>query len=160
MGVSYRTIDFVVAVLIFLVGVAVMTESYHLGIGWVKDSPGSGYFPFRIGAIISLASVGIAVQSLLNNASEARAPFVEWCRFKLVLAVFIPTAAYILGIVFLGIYVSSAVFIAGFMRLAGKFNWLMTIAVSSVTVIVLFWLFEFEFLVPLPKGPLEALFGY
>lgn len=160
MGVSYRTVDFLVAVLIFFVGLAVMIESYDLGIGWIKDSPGSGYFPFRIGAIISLASIGIAVQALLNNASEARTLFVEWSRFKLVLAVFIPTAAYILGIVFLGIYVSSAVFIAGFMRLAGKFKWLMTIAVSGGTVAILFWLFEFEFLVPLPKGPLEALFGY
>jgi putative tricarboxylic transport membrane protein len=25
---------------------------------------------------------------------------------------------------------------------------------------VLFWMFEFQFLVPLPKGPLESLFGY
>ncbi len=160
MGVSHRTIDFAVAALILFIGLSVMVESYHLGIGWVKDSPGSGYFPFRIGAIISLASVGIALQALLNNTSEARKPFVGWSRFKLVLAVFIPTAAYVLGVGFLGIYVSSAVFIAGFMRLAGKFSWLMTVAVSGATVTVLFWLFEFEFLVPLPKGPLEALFGY
>jgi len=25
---------------------------------------------------------------------------------------------------------------------------------------VLFWMFEIQFMVPLPKGPLEALFGY
>jgi hypothetical protein len=160
MGASYRTIDFVVAMLIFFIGLAVMIGSYHLGIGWVKDSPGSGYFPFRIGAIISLASVGIAVQSLLNATSEARSPFVEWSRFRLVLAVLIPTTIYILGISYLGIYVSSFVFIAAFMHLGGKFRWLTTLAVSSGTVLILFWLFEIEFLVPLPKGPLEALLGY
>lgn len=160
MGISYRAIDIVVAVLIFLVGLAVMMESYQLGVGWVKDAPGSGYFPFRIGAIISLAGIGIAVQSMLNKSENARAPFVEWSRFKLVLSVFIPTAAYIVGIAFLGIYVSSAVFIAGFMRVAGVFKWTTTVIVSCGTAIVLFWLFEFQFLVPLPKGPLETLFGF
>jgi putative tricarboxylic transport membrane protein len=26
--------------------------------------------------------------------------------------------------------------------------------------VTLFWMFEVQFMVPLPKGPLEALFGY
>lgn len=160
MRISYRTIDIAMAVLMFAIGVAVMVESDHLGIDWVKGSPGSGYFPFRIGAVISLASIGIAIQSLFSGSREAKEPFVQWSRFKLVLAVLIPIAMYVLGINFVGIYVSSFVFMIGFMKLAGKFNWLMTLAVSGATVLTLFWLFEFEFLVPLPKGPLEALLGY
>lgn len=148
------------AVLMFGIGVAVMVESNHLGIDWVKGSPGSGYFPFRIGAVISLASIGIAAQSLLSRNRETRELFVKWSRFKLVLAVLIPTALYVLGINFLGIYVSSFVFMVGFMGGAGKFNWLMTLTVSGATILMLFWLFEFQFLVPLPKGPLEALLGY
>jgi hypothetical protein len=46
------------------------------------------------------------------------------------------------------------------MRLMDKYSWLKTLAVSIGLNAVLFWLFEIQFLVPLPKGPLEALFGY
>ncbi len=160
MQVSRRSADVAVAALVFVAGLCVMAGSYELGIGWVGDSPGSGYFPFRIGVIIALASVGIAAQSLCNHSPEARAVFVQWGRFKLVLAVLIPTIIYVLGVSLLGIYVSSFFFIAAFMHLGGKFKWLTTLAVSSGTVLILFWLFELEFLVPLPKGPLEALLGY
>ena len=60
----------------------------------------------------------------------------------------------------LGIYVPSAVFIAFFMRFLGKYGWA-TIAAVSVGVMVSFFLmFEIWFKVPLPKGPLEAAFGF
>ena len=44
-------------------GAAVMFSSEQLGIGWVKGSPGSGYFPFWIGTIMSVASVAIVKTS-------------------------------------------------------------------------------------------------
>jgi putative tricarboxylic transport membrane protein len=52
------------------------------------------------------------------------------------------------------------VFIAAFMRVMGKFSWLKTVVVSIGVSATLFWMFELQFLVPLAKGPLEALFGY
>jgi hypothetical protein len=159
MGISRRAADIAVAAFIFFIGVAVMADSYHLGVGWLKDSPASGYFPFRIGAIISMASAAIAIQAFLSKV-EAEEPFVAWNRFRLVLAVLVPTAGYVLGIALLGIYVASIPFMAGFMRLAGRFNWFMSIGVSAACAIALFWLFEIQFLVPLPKGPLETWLGY
>jgi hypothetical protein len=78
----------------------------------------------------------------------------------MVLAVLVPTALYVVATQFIGIYVASAVFIGGFMRVIGRFGWTKVIVVSVVTSAVLFWMFEFQFLVPLPKGPLESLFGY
>ena len=41
-----------------------------------------------------------------------------------------------------------------------KFGWLKVILVSVIISAVLFWMFEVQFMVPLPKGPLESLFGY
>jgi hypothetical protein len=46
------------------------------------------------------------------------------------------------------------------MRVMDKYGWIKTIAISAGTNLLLFWLFEVQFLVPLPKGPLEAYFGY
>jgi len=79
---------------------------------------------------------------------------------RLVLAVLLPTLGYVLGIQLIGIYVASALFIAVFMRIGGGYGWAKTLLVSIGTAAMIFWLFEVEFLVPLPKGPLEALLGY
>lgn len=160
MGISRRRVELLVAVIIFAVGLAIITDSVHLGIGWSNNSPESGYFPLRVGAILAIASIGIAVQSFLDRSPSASAPFVSWDRFKLVLAIFLPTALYVAGTALIGIYVSSVLFIAAFMLVAGKFHWLMTAVISIGSMAVVFWLFEMEFLVPLPKGPLEAWLGY
>ena len=74
--------------------------------------------------------------------------------------VLVPTALYVLATQFVGIYVASTVFIAAFMRVMDKRSWLKVILVSVGVSAVLFWLFEIQFSVPLPKGPLEALLGY
>ena len=86
--------------------------------------------------------------------------FVSGAKFRPVLMVLIPTTAYVLAIQLLGIYVASTLFIAAFMRVMDKYGWVKTALVSIGVNATLFWLFEVQFLVPLPKGPLEALFGY
>jgi hypothetical protein len=74
--------------------------------------------------------------------------------------VLLPAFAYVALIQFLGIYVASAIFIAAFMVFVGGDNPLMAIAVGTGVPIALFFMFEKWFLVPLPKGPLEAMLGY
>jgi putative tricarboxylic transport membrane protein len=148
-----------VAVVIFLVGAVMMMDALRIGIGWASDGPKGGYFPFRTGAILSIASVVILLRTLFGKHRNHEL-FVSWDRFKMVLAVLIPTVLYVLATQFIGIYVASAVFIGGFMRAIGKFNWPKVILISVAVSVTLFWMFEYQFLVPLPKGPLESLIGY
>jgi hypothetical protein len=57
-------------------------------------------------------------------------------------------------------YVPSIVFIAFFMRYLGKYRWDKIALVSVGTMVAFFIMFEIWFKVPLPKGPLEAAFGF
>ncbi len=97
--------------------------------------------------------------------------FVTARPFGRVLAVLIPSLVFVAlvgGMSFgpveipkLGIYVASAIFIFFFMIVVGRENPLKAIAISVAVPLALFFLFEKWFLVPLPKGPLEAwLLGY
>jgi hypothetical protein len=158
-GLSHSAADAITAIVIFIVGVVVMWDNYKIGAGWASDGPESGYFPFRIGVLLCLASAVVAIRSLFGK-QKSQAVFVSWERFKLVLQVLLPTALYVLAIQFLGIYVASTLFIGAFMRVMGKSSWLKVLTVSLGVSAVLFWMFEIQFMVPLPKGPLEALFGY
>jgi hypothetical protein len=158
-GVRERVVEIAVAIFMFAIGAVIMLDNYHLGAGWAKDGPESGYFPFRIGAIICVASVAVLVQVVWSR-KRRDAVFVTYPQLKPVLLVLVPTLLYVAAIQWLGIYVASAVFIAGFMRVMDKYSWVKTLSVSIGLNTLLFWLFEIQFLVPLPKGPLEALFGY
>lgn len=159
-GVSRAAVDAGVGALTLLIGAAVMYDAWRLGAGWANGTPQPGYFPLRIGAIICVASVSVILRALLAGRAVPEAIFTRWKEFRPVLAVLVPTVAYVAIIQPLGIYTASALLIAAFMRVGGKYGWLKTALVSGGTAIALFWVFEMEFLVPLPKGPVEALFGY
>ena len=152
-------VDGIVGAAALVAGIAVMYDSARMGAEWTGGTPQPGYFPFRVGAIICIAAAVVIVRAVLR-ARKGGAAFVPWKRFRRVLAVFGPMIAYIAGIQYLGIYVASALFVAGFMRVAGRYGWVRCLVVGIVSAVVLFWLFEIRFLVPLPKGPLEGWLGY
>src|SRR2546423_258897 len=146
-GVPERIVEIGVAIFTFAIGAVMMIDNYHLGAGWAKDGPESGYFPFRIGAIICLASVAVLLQVLLSRKRRG-AVFVTYAQLKPVLLVLVPTLVYVAAIQWVGIYVASAVFIAGFMRVMDRYSWIKTLAISVRLNAILFWLFENPFLVP------------
>jgi len=76
-----------------------------------------------------------------------------------VLSVIIPTAIYVALVPTIGIYVASALLIAVFMKWLGRYGWGLVAGVSIGVPIIFFVLFEWWFLVPLPKGPIEDLLG-
>ena len=158
-GLSHSAAEAIAAACIIAIGIVMMIDNYKIGAGWASDGPESGYFPFRIGIILCFASLVVLLKSLLGKQRD-RGIFVSWQRLKPVLLVLLPTAVYVLAIKFLGIYVASALFIAAFMRVMDKSSWLKILLVSLGVNALLFWMFEIQFMVPLPKGPLEALFGY
>lgn len=159
-GLTYQGAEVIVAVIIALVSVLMMVDALRIGTGWAIEGPQPGYFPFRTGAIICISSAVILLRALFGKHPN-RKPFVAWSSFKMVLYVLIPAFLYVLVTQFIGIYVASALFIGGFMRAIGRFNWLKVILTSVIISVLLFYMFEIQFMVPLPKGPLESLLlGY
>lgn len=157
--VSVRTVEIVVAVLFLLVAGIVIYDSNRIGFGWAPEGPEAGYFPFYIGVLIAIASIVNLIQAA-RSSDLASKTFVERVQFRSVLAVLVPMTIYIVTIYFVGIYVASVLFIAIFMRWLGRFGWTKIAPVALLVPIGLFLMFEIWFLVPLPKGPLEAMFGY
>jgi putative tricarboxylic transport membrane protein len=157
-AIRTRGAEIAVAAFFFTLGAIVIYDSLRLGIGWADDGPRAGYFPFYVGLIICVAAAVNALRALLVPAAKNKT-FVEVGQLKMVLTVLVPTAIYVFAVTWIGIYVSSAVFIAFFMRWLGKYVWWKVAAVSFGTVVVFFVIFEKWFQVPLPKGPLENLLG-
>jgi hypothetical protein len=167
--VSNRTMEVVVALVLLGGSAIVISDAIRLGFGWEEGvGPAPGYFPFWVAVILGVSSLVILASAVLGHG--AGETFVSLRPFGRVLAVLVPSLVYVgfiggisLGpveIPRLGIYVSSALFIAAFMIAVGRENVFKAIAVGVAVPVVLFFMFEKWFLVPLPKGPLEALLGY
>jgi hypothetical protein len=156
---SVRTVEIVVALFVFGFGALVVIDSIRLGAKWADDGPQAGYFPFYIGLILCIASMVTLVRSVLDRQAGGKA-FVSRGQLKLVMAVLMPLIAYVALIPLLGIYVASIAFIAWFMWHLGRYSWLAIVPVAIGTMLAFFLMFEMWFKVPLPKGPLEAAFGF
>jgi hypothetical protein len=156
-GISIRTVENVVAVLLFAIGALVVYDSHRLGSSWGADGPEAGYFPFYIGAIMCISSVVIMVQNIRVRGDRRHATFVEWQPLRQVLAVLVPAAVFILGIQLIGLYVAAAIYIAGFMRWLGNYSWLKSVVLGTLVSAITFITFEVWFQVPLYKGAFDPL---
>ena len=160
---SVRAWDAAVAIGFFAFGALVVWESRRLGSSWASDGPQAGYFPFYIGLFICISSM-VNFFIALNLGERGRKAFVKWGQMRMILTVVVPSIVYVALIrnplYSLGIYTASALFIGFFMWYLGKYRLPKILAVSIGTMAVFFLMFEVWFRVPLPKGPVEALFGY
>ncbi|HSF47462.1 MAG TPA: tripartite tricarboxylate transporter TctB family protein [Burkholderiales bacterium] len=160
-GPSMMAIEAIVALLILLFGATIVFDSVSIGYRWAEDGPQAGYFPFYIGVIICIAAAITLYQALFGSL-RSKEIFVEWGQLKDVLSVLIPAAIYVFGIQVIGIYIASAIYIALFMMLLGKYSLIKGLATGIGVAAVFFTLFEIWFKLPLYKGwfNLLAFTGY
>jgi len=157
--ISKRTMEIVVALAFLAAGAVVIGDSLRLGIGWESDGPEPGYFPFYIALAMSAASLVNLYRGAFRGAG-AQISFVTKSAFLKIITVLIPLLFYVAAIGYIGIYAASAIYIALFMWYFGAYAiWQGALAGATIAV-ALFFMFERWFLVPLPKGPLEAWLGY
>jgi hypothetical protein len=150
--------ELVVGLIIMALAGLVITDSMRVGIGWGDEGPQAGYFPFYIGLILLVAS-GVIVLTTLLKWSKSQAVFATREELVPVFQMLVPMVIYVVAMVYLGIYLPSAILIGYFMRHHGKFDWPSSLGVSIGVPLVFFLVFEKWFLVPLPKGPIENMLG-
>jgi putative tricarboxylic transport membrane protein len=157
--VGTRSVDMVVSLLLLGVALLLGWDSWRIGMSWADDGPQAGYFPFYLSLLMGAASVYGLVRALMARAAADDA-FVLRDQFGRVLQVFVPTLLYCIAMQFLGLYVASFVLIAGFMWWTGGIRVWVSLVTAFVFAATMFITFEIAFDVIMPKGPLEAVFGY
>src|SRR6266446_4269201 len=157
--VDTRTIEIAVALLLLALAVALGYDNWRTGIAWDSTGPQPGYFPFYLSVILGGASLYGLVTTFLAR-KEASETFVTRAQLRRVMAVFVPTLLFCLATQFLGLYVASFFLIAAFMRLVGRIALWKSLLTAFLFTAIMFVTFDIAFDVIMPKGPLEAAFGY
>jgi putative tricarboxylic transport membrane protein len=117
-----RMMDIIVALLLIGGAAIVIFDSVRLGTGWQDGvGPAPGYFPFWIAVVLGASSLMTLINAVLDKSDEANETFVSSPALMRVIAILLPTTLYVwtigggLGLPGLGIFLSSAMFIAAFM---------------------------------------------
>jgi hypothetical protein len=141
--------------------VLLLREALGLSIAWTNVGPGAGFFPFWLALGVTTCAVIILLRSFRAPvAADGGRPFIPAGAWKPLLIVFLPMAAVVALIDYLGIYLGGAIYLAGYTWLVGRHRWFTVLLVSVLVPLALFFLFERWFLLPLPKGSLLEYYLY
>ncbi len=154
--------DVLMALALVLGAGVMLREALFLPIGRYGGVPGAGFFPFWLTLGVGICAILILVQSLRARAAATGPdePFIPAGAWKPLLIVFLPMVAVVAFINLLGLYIGGAIYLAGYMRLVGRHRWGAVLLVSVLLPVLLFFIFEKWFLLPLPKGRILEYFLY
>ena len=156
--VSRTTMEVATALATAAVGGAVAWGALEHDIGWDDSGPGAGYFPFRIGLLIVLASLANLGLALWRRQAE-RSAFLTREQFARVLSFGLPIVAFVAVSIWLGLYVAAVLYLFGAMVFQGGYRPLFALAFGIAVAVVMRLVFPLWFKVPLLSGPLEAWLG-
>jgi putative tricarboxylic transport membrane protein len=156
---TMRAADAIMASLLLALGLLVLSSAVRMGIGWGSDGPESGFVPFWLAIVLVLCCGWIIVRALRRREAAVRR-FATREQLVCVLKVLLPATAMIVATPFLGLYLAGTLYMSAYMRLVGKHSWALSVALPVAMTLAVFFVFERWFLVPLPKGPIEAWLGY
>ena len=156
---SNRAVEIVTSLALFALAPTLGWDNWRTGIGWDSTGPQPGYFPFYLSVILAGASL-YGLIAALRSREDALKTFVTRAQLRRVMAVFVPTLLFCLVTQYLGLYVASFLLIAIFMRLVGKIALWKSLLTAFIFTAAMFVTFDIAFDVIMPKGPLEAAFGY
>jgi hypothetical protein len=156
---SNRVAEVVTLFLLLALAALLAFDNWRTGMSWDATGPQAGYFPFYLSVILALACLwGLAREFLARR--QAADSFVTRDQLRRVLQVFVPTLLFCLAMQWLGLYVASFLLIAGFMVFVGRIAAWKALLTAFLFSLAMFVTFQIAFDVIMPKGPLEALFGY
>jgi putative tricarboxylic transport membrane protein len=157
--VGTRSADIVVYLMLIALAALLGFDNWRTGMSWEADGPQAGYFPFYLSVLLALASLYGLVYKLFAERGPGET-FVTGEQFRRVMQVFVPTLLFCVFMQWLGLYVASFVLIAGFMWIVGRIALWKALLTGFLFSVIMFITFDIAFDVIMPKGPLEAAFGY
>jgi hypothetical protein len=155
---SRFAMEVVAALFTTVLGLVFAIGSLRHGIAWGENGPAAGFFPFYIGCLIVLGSLGNLVQVALARR-RLTGEFIQADRVRDVCAFMVSVLAFAVTVSVLGLYVSTAAYLFCVTIWKAKLRPSRAALLGLSTALFFFVCFEYAFKLPLPKGPLLGLFG-
>lgn len=118
---SLKKVDLAASAVFFALAVFVMIEGNRLGAGWDQRGPEAGFFPFWLAVLMAFGAIAVFIKGVRKRSS---APFFEKRQEVVDLVkVGTPIVAVIIAMPWLGIYITTWLYIWLFAWWYGGFRW-------------------------------------
>ena len=154
--ISRRALETATALLTGAFGVTVAVSSLDNGVSWTAAGVEAGTFPFITGLIVVAGSLF----NLGQGWWRAVGPAITPVEFRRSAGLLLPAVVYVAVIPLVGIYVASALYLFGTLRLQRRLGMAKSLAIAGVATFLLYIVFERLFQVSLPHGLLGAALGF
>lgn len=152
-------LELIFAALVFVLGAIAVHGAADLDTGWAEGGPQAGFFPLRVGIVLMVAALAVGADAWRKRAELRFEISITPEGGRRVLAIGLPIIALVAVSQWLGMYVASALYLAGVIHWGGGRSWAVSAAIALGFTVATFVAFEQWFLVPLLKGPLEVWLG-
>lgn len=159
--VTRRALEVVAALFAFAFGTTIILGALEYHVGWGDRGPEPGYFPFWMGLIVVVGSIGALFEALLSRRHADAPVAINADQARRIVTFLLPMVGFLaLALVFkLGLYVAMVAYVLTVMLWQGRYRLPAALAVSLGTAAAFYFMFELWLHVPLMKGPIEAWFG-
>lgn len=158
---TVRTAELLMAIMMGAFSIYLMVKSTELPTGWIEDEgPGGGTWPFWLSTIMLISCVGILFNWFRKHGPVA-ASTKTYIEAHVLMDVAAVAAALIITVglfSIIGIYGSLPLFLIFYLRFLGKHSWRLTVILTVLIPVVIFYFFEITLKIILPKGITEPLF--
>ena len=150
--------DRMIAGAIMLLALYFMWHAYALPIGWngATGGPGGGAFPFWLSAIMFVVAAGILFRTFTESAITSWT--FDMSMLRPLISVIVALTITIVLIPLIGAYLALPIFMFWYLRIFGQNGWTVSILISLLTPVGLFFFFEATLKILLPKGITEPFF--
>ena len=144
------------AVFFLAFGALCLYDSISIGWRWLPvTGPGPGFMPFYLALGCVICSALVIFRGL--RKPDTGEPLIPEGALGPILWVLIPSTAMLVIVPIFGLHVSAFIYIAFYMRVVGKIEWVKCALVSIAFPVSLFVIFDRLFLIPLPGGKFELM---
>ncbi len=158
---TVRTAELLMAIMMGTFSIYLMYKSAELPIGWIEDEgPGGGSWPFWLSTIMLISCLGILSNWARKKGSIATSS-KTYIESHVLLDVIAVGAALIITVGLfsvIGIYGALPLFLIFYLRFLGKHSWRLTVILTVIIPVIIFYFFEITLKIILPKGITEPLF--
>lgn len=152
---SHNAVEIGVVIVLIALGGLVLYDAIRLGPGWGETGPQPGFFPFVLTIFLVIGALGVLVLALKN---PDRRPFFEVSQEVAdLLKVGIPVVIAVAAIRWLGLYLTSGLYLALFMAWYGKFRWYQALAGGLVFPLALWATLREGFNISMPMSVLYRM---
>jgi len=153
MRTTHRQVEIGTIVVFLLLGILLLFESMRLGPGWGESGPQPGFFPFVLTVLLVLGTLGVTYVNIYRHPEQR--PFFEVSQEVTdLLKVGIPILVVVALIRWLGLYITSGLYIGFFMAWYGKFRWYWALAGAILLPAVLWLTLRYGFNISMPMSVL------